>query len=271
MTTPAVRALRRRYPEAHIRYVTMAPDLLIHNPDIDELSPVHGTCDRQVRFEYPVKNGYPHVPLQRHLALEFADCGGVTVDDIRGTLRFLPDERRFVENIVRRFKSVVTATIHVKAGWSPYKEWPLENWQRVVDHFFRRIAFVQIGANNEPVLANVVSMVGIMNVRLAAACIQATDLSVGIDSFPNHVAGALGKPAVVIFGSTSPVGSGYPTAINLWSQEPCSPCYREYNSISRHPQGPCPYAVRCQAGITVDQVVQAIETLLVDLSRRQAA
>ncbi len=262
MTTPAVRALRKRYPEAHIRYVTLNPDLLLNNPDIDEISPVNHPADKKVYFEYPLAKGYPDMPLERHIAHEFAECCGIELESVRGIIRFTDDELSYARSIIRKFNGLPTATIHIRAGWSPYKEWSFDNWQRLVDHFFGRLVFIQIGAKNEPPLKNAVSMVGIMNIRLAAACVSETDIFVGIDSFPNHVAGALAKPAVVLFGSTSPVGSGYPSAVNLWTAETCSPCYRENNAVSVHPKDPCPNEVKCQTGITVEQVIKGLEPLL---------
>lgn len=266
MTTPAVRALRQKHPDALIRFVTMNPDLLLENPDIDEISPVNLEANRTVWFEYPVKDGYPDVPLQDHLAREFARSNGIPVMEIAGRICFTKSERSFARTLVRKFSPLPVATIHIKAGWSPYKEWPVENWQQVVNHFFGRLVFIQIGGRNEPVLKNAVTMNGVMNIRLSAACVAESDLFLGIDSFPNHVAGAFKKPAVVIFGSTSPVGSGYPTATNLWSGEDCSPCYREYNAIAVHRKEPCPYAVKCQKNITVAAVIEAIETKLKNLN-----
>ena len=269
MTTPTVRMLRKIYPDAYIRYVTLNPDLLINNPDIDELSPVSYPSDKQFLFEYPVHKGYPDRPLERHIAHEFAACCDLELDSICGTVHFTDSELGYIRSLMKKFGDLPTTTIHIHAGWSPYKEWPVENWQKVVDHFFGQLAFIQIGDRNEPVLKNVASMVGLLNVRLSAACVYQTDLFVGIDSFPNHVAGAFGKPAVVLFGSTSPTGSGYPTAINLWAGEPCSPCYREYNSISVHPKEPCPYGVKCQKEISIDKVIASIETILASLKPRK--
>ncbi len=268
MATPAVRALRQNHPDALIRFVTVSPDLLLENPDIDELSPVNLDADRTIWFEYPIKNGYPDVPLTHHIAWEFARQNGIEIDDVAGTIRFTNSERMFARSLVQKFAPLPTATIHIKAGWSPYKEWPAENWQQVVDHFFGRMVFIQVGRKGEPELKNAVVMNGIMNLRLSAACVAETDLFIGIDSFPNHVAGALRKPAVVLFGSTSPAGSGYPTATNIWIGETCSPCYREYNTLSVHPKDPCPYDVICQKNISVEKVIHAIENVL---SRRQVA
>lgn len=262
MTTAAIRELRRQFPQSHIRYVTKTPDLLINNPHIDELSLVRNKCDREILFEYPMHNGYPDQPLTRHIANEFASCAEVELDSVEGDIYFHEHELSLIRNVVKKF-TVPVATIHIKSGWSPYKDWPIENWQKVIDHFFGRLAFIQIGGFGEPVLRDVVALAGELSIRLSATCIAVSDIFLGVDSFANHVAGALGKPAVVVFGSTSPVGSGYDTAINLWSAEDCSPCYREYNSMAVHKKEPCPYEIKCQRRISVDRLIEAVESIVV--------
>lgn len=267
MTTPAVRALKKKYPNSHIRYVTETPDLILNNPYVDEVSPVGYNADLKIYFEYPVKKGYPDRPLEKHIAEEFAECAGVKLDNLFGDLVLYDHEISFAVNAVKKLKKVVIATIHVTSGWSPYKQWDISLWQKVVDHFRGRILFLQIGAKGEPVLKNVLSFVGLLNVRLAASIIYASDFFVGIDSFPNHVAAAFRKPAVVLFGSTSPVGSGYSTAINLWKGYDCSPCYREYNQISLHPKPPCPYGIKCMKNIKLEDVIYSIEKILRKVKR----
>ena len=261
MTTPTIRELRRKNPDSLIRYVTEMPDVLINNRNIDELSFVRMDCDTEIIFEYPLKSGYPKTPLTRHLAHEFAACSGLEIESITGDLSFNQHELSMVKSIMMRFP-VPVGVIHIKAGWSPYKDWSVNNWQKIVNHYAGQVVFVQIGEAGEPQLDNVLQMVGKISLRISAACIAMADFLVGGDSFPNHVAGVCKKPAVILFGSTSPVGSGYPTAINLWSGEDCSPCYREYMEITMHKAEPCPFDVKCQPGIAVDQVISAIDQIL---------
>jgi len=268
MTTAAVRALRKKYPDALIRYVSFQPDVLLQNPDINELSMIFLPSDRQIFFEYPEHKGYPNQPLDRHLAAEFAENAEVSINSPRGVLQFSEHELSYGRNLLKKFTKTLTATIHLHASWSVYKNWPVENWQQVVDHFFGRLTFIQIGGPKEPVLKKVVSLVGITNIRLSAACIQLTDLFVGIDSFPNHVAGALGKPAVVLFGSTSPVGSGYNSAINLWAGDDCSPCYREDNRKAVHKKPSCPHDHQCMRHIAVEEVIESIERQLSSIKKQ---
>ena len=68
-------------------------------------------------------------------------------------------------------------------------------------------------------------------------------------------------PAVILFGSTSPIGSGYEGNENLWYGKECSPCYKEYE-WARDPNGPCPYDRRCMKEITVEMVLSKISNYL---------
>ncbi|MBO8130493.1 MAG: glycosyltransferase family 9 protein [Candidatus Marinimicrobia bacterium] len=264
MTTPAVRALKNKYKGSYIRYVTVTPNLILNNPYVDEISPVGLDADLKVYFEYPLKKGYPDKPLEKHLVYEFAECANVKVDSLRGDLRLYKHEISFAENAVKKFRriNIKLATIHITAGWSPYKEWEIDLWQKVVDYFKGRVLFIQLGSSGQPVLKNVLSFVGILSVRLSASMTYVSDFHVGVDSFPNHVAAAFNKPAVVLFGSTSPVGFGYNSAINIWKGYECSPCYREYNKKSLHPKPPCPYGKKCMRDISLDEVINSIETIL---------
>ncbi|MCX6908596.1 MAG: lipopolysaccharide heptosyltransferase II, partial [Verrucomicrobia bacterium] len=77
------------------------------------------------------------------------------------------------------------------------------------------------------------------------------------DSGPMHLAAALGKPVVAIFGSTEPALTGPNVAgdtrhVILRHAPPCSPCFlRE-----------CPIDFRCMTAITVEEVVRAVVTVV---------
>jgi ADP-heptose:LPS heptosyltransferase/glycosyltransferase involved in cell wall biosynthesis len=170
------------------------------------------------------------------------------------------------------------ATIQVSAGWSKYKEWPLDRWQAVVDAF-PGVPFFQIGEPSAPYLRGVDrAMVG-RPLAESIGFIANADLHVGVDSFAGHVthykfrdrrSGELHQtPAVIVFGSTQPEVLGYPENVNLSAGLPCSAmCYRENPAISTMSRGPCvnpprptyedatPWA--CMQAIEVEAVIQAI-------------
>ena len=56
--------------------------------------------------------------------------------------------------------------------------------------------------------------------------IAGSDLVIGVDSGLTHLAGAMNRPTVVIYGSTSAIRTGVlgPRVTNLQSELPCAPC-----------------------------------------------
>ena len=158
-------------------------------------------------------------------------------------------------------------TIHPKSGWSIYKDWALENWEEIIRRIHQSypgVAVVQIGVGSDPRLAGVDhDLRGATSIAQALWLVKNSVLHLGVDSFTNHAAGAFEHPAVILFGSTSPTGSGYASATNLWAELSCSPCYREDPKLSRADRGACinPPGQEydhprhaCMAAITVEAV-----------------
>jgi heptosyltransferase-1 len=73
----------------------------------------------------------------------------------------------------------------------------------------------------------VVNMAGKTTLRQLVALLRGAELVVANDSGPMHIAAALGKPLVSLFGPTNPVRTGpygrLDTVLRL--DIPCSPCY----------------------------------------------
>jgi ADP-heptose:LPS heptosyltransferase len=94
-----------------------------------------------------------------------------------------------------------------------------------------------------------------------AAALAGARLFVGNDSGPAHMAAALGRPAVVIFGSSSsltwgpwpPPGAGSPSQI-VQNPYECNPCPGDRCYRFEHPE--------CILSVTVPQVKAAIESVL---------
>ena len=161
-------------------------------------------------------------------------------------------------------------TIHTKTGWSVYKEWDTSNWEKVVAAFPDEM-FIQIGLPSDPKIAGCNH--DYMNIPLmdSIALITNAKLHLGIDSFSNHITHMSQTPAVILWGSTHYIGSGYPHNTNISLELPCSPCYRENPGISSMSRGICPNPPNqtyenprhaCMTGIKVETVVEAIKQLI---------
>jgi ADP-heptose:LPS heptosyltransferase len=90
-----------------------------------------------------------------------------------------------------------------------------------------------------------------------AALIRRAEVCVTNDSGSMHLAVALDRPVVSVFGPTDPVWIGpygRPHAV-VRAGVPCAPCY--LRSLSQ-----CPHAHRCMALVKGATVIERVETML---------
>ncbi len=105
-------------------------------------------------------------------------------------------------------------------------------------------------------------LTGATTVNELAAVLARCDLVLSGDSGPLHMAVALGRPTVSVYGPTDPGISGpYPrpgqTAIVLRTGIGCSPCYNALSTAE------CPYGnTACMHHLTVDRMDRAVRHVL---------
>ena len=159
--------------------------------------------------------------------------------------------------------------LHPGARW-PGKRWPakrfVEAGQRLIEQ--GRKSVVVFGGEGEEALAEEVAR-GIgpqavaaagLSLRPLTALIARCGLFITNDSGPMHLAGALGVPAVAIFGPTHPVLGFWPLGerdVFLTADLKCSPC-------SLHGDRRCPRDWLCLREVTVDRVVQAAGRIIAE-------
>ena len=146
------------------------------------------------------------------------------------------------------------------------KRWPVERFREVAARLNSNgFPVVIIGGRGEVADAARIASDG-YNLNLAgkttlaetAAIIEHARVVITGDSGVMHLAYGLGRPSVSLFGPSNvqkwaPLGE---THIVIHHNLSCSPCSR-FGYTPR-----CPSNVRCMAGITVDEVVEAIFRLL---------
>ncbi|HKQ19422.1 MAG TPA: glycosyltransferase family 9 protein, partial [Candidatus Eisenbacteria bacterium] len=130
----------------------------------------------------------------------------------------------------------------------------------------RRLTLVVVGAAEDRAVAAsvaksaaaagaiVADMTGGTDLAELVGILAAADAVVSNDSGVMHLAAALGRPTVGIFGSTSPVWTSpaAPWVANLYAAYPCSPCFRRT----------CPIGYRCLEAIEAKAAVEALDRLL---------
>jgi heptosyltransferase-1 len=142
----------------------------------------------------------------------------------------------------------VTRFIAVLPGarWAT-KRWRADRWGQLLNglHAGGLPAAVLLGAPDDrdyadAILAScaapVVDLVGQTSLRELSAALALAELVLSHDSGPMHIAAALDKPIVAIFGPTNPVRTGpYCRSARVVALPlPCAPCYQRQCPLGHH-------------------------------------
>jgi heptosyltransferase I len=149
---------------------------------------------------------------------EFLDDIGVPHDRVVWGLGPWPSERGLLERVLpnapKRFASIAVATS------KPDKDWPAERWAEVIDvlHDKHSLASVLVGgmspverAAEATIMARAthkpLSTLG-CSLREMVGVLDASTLVLSPDTAPMHIANALGRPVIALFGATDPRRTG---------------------------------------------------------------
>jgi ADP-heptose:LPS heptosyltransferase/glycosyltransferase involved in cell wall biosynthesis len=256
MTLNLLPAFKEANPDADVHYfchanyakadalgsiITAAgADLVI---DCAQLNSMRGRYERVISLVgYPLAENYPNVPMRQHLLKYFAEELGLPIQDGLPALT-LPRPKRPIDQPY--------ITIQPQAGWSAWNEWSLSRWDEVIKALRYKLKvpeFIQLGAENALPLRYANRKYLATSLSTSIALVANADLHVGVDSWANHATNFYWQDergngrrtlAVILFGSTQPSASGYPSNLNICHQPPCGPCFREDSRISSMPRGVC--------------------------------
>lgn len=141
--------------------------------------------------------------------------------ELRGPLAFdlptTPEDDAFVEECLRRHGLSQFFILNPGGGWMS-KRWPVERYAELHDALVRARGwrgFVNVGPGEESLaldlarLAHAAKPVRFpLSPRQFVALARRAQLVVGGDTGPVHVAAALGRPVVGLYGPTDPVRNG---------------------------------------------------------------
>jgi heptosyltransferase-2 len=188
----------------------------------------------------------PDAPMSEHYA-RLAGDGPLS----KPRLRVSPQE---VEQAKRKFGIAARyAVLCPGAEYGPAKRWPYfaDLSQRL------SLPVVVLGSAKDREASggiNGTDLTGKTSLDEAMALIAGADFVVSNDSGLMHVAAALGRPQVALFGSSSPEHTppASPAARVLWLHIECSPCY----------QRECPLGhFRCMKEMGVEMVLNQLKTI----------
>jgi heptosyltransferase-2 len=138
------------------------------------------------------------------------------------------------------------------------KRWPAEKFAALADRLIddnRKV--ILIGSDEEREVSDEVTkrmkhqpvdLTGKTNLEQVTALLGLVDLVVTNDTGPAHIAAAMGRPTIVIFGPTNPLTTRpfSPLAEVVRHPPDCAPCMLR----------DCPIDHRCMTAITVDEIFE---------------
>ncbi len=194
---------------------------------------------------------------QRDYYLHLLEALGFEIDS-RELCLFLPQVARHRAQAFLADLPPPRAGLAPGAAFGPAKKWPLSRFRALAYHLRRQgfslvvlggAAEHRIGEELTRDLSRTRNLCGLTDLATAAAIIEALDLFVSNDSGLMHVAAALKRPQVAIFGSTDPEITGplNDRARVVRAEVPCSPCFSRT----------CPQNYECFTRIQVSDVFRA--------------
>jgi heptosyltransferase-2 len=198
-----------------------------------------------------------------------ARAAGLPVDDGGPRLAALPSERAAAAALLATVPPPAGsyAVMAPGASYGPAKRWSADRFAAVARTWRETHgSFVfLVGAGEDADAARAVSAAGAGAVidlcgrtGLAAlvGLLDGAAAVVSNDSGVMHLAAALGRPTVAIFGSTSPVwtAASAPWVRNLYAAYPCSPCFRRT----------CDIGYGCLHAVGVAEVTRALEAVVAE-------
>ncbi len=226
-------------------------------------------------FVYDIKvprkkeNGYYH-SVESHINLVKAiGIKDLTYEEIPSLNLPSPseEERQKIEkfmndNNLLKYKKIV---LHISAG-NEYRDWGIKNIAELIQLFSKNseIKVILVGDNKdrraekaiyEKVGNNFLSLVAQINLMELRELISRSNLFIGSDSGPMHIAATTSTPIVALFGPTSPAifGPWKAKARIIEKEFNCRPC-RQKKCIYRD--------FRCLRTITPEEVYKASVDML---------
>lgn len=196
----------------------------------------------------------PEGPRERHAMekyLDVAESLGIGRGPIEFVWNVTQANRDRVDTLLSGLHGRPFAVFFPGTNWDT-KKWPAERYAALAQHVRQELGMAVVvgGVKSDSTFADIIkpdlSLCGQTSLRETTALLEKAALVVANDTGPMHIAAALGRPLVTLYGPTSPIRTGPygrdKSVVRL--SLPCSPC------LSRH----CSHR-SCMRWITEDMVL----------------
>jgi GT2 family glycosyltransferase/ADP-heptose:LPS heptosyltransferase len=264
LLTPALRALREKYPLSEITVATDCPDMLAGWKCVDYVIASAEAVNAKAASDdyFNLDLSYESRPSV-HIVQAFAD-----VLDVEVPSGWKP-EMSATENDIAWARTMARgkpiALIHAgKTTWTG-KNWPVDRFDEVVKWLRDSSWFtIAVGAHDSPICGCDESVAGYATPQQLYALARHSGLFVGLDSMPQHVASAADIPSVVLFGATNPKMIVRPTSkiIAVQADPRKVPCVGEHGRRTKVVTMAPECKGECMNAVTDTMVIKAIVKVL---------
>lgn len=258
MMTPALRELKRRLPELnltvavdrHTTYGDIYYHLIKNAPFIDNIIDAR-YVDRKKYYRcidisaVCIPYERKALPPRNRINLFANHLGMQQIKNLLPFYEVLPKEKLWANEFFKEnFNSIGPVIALHTASNEEKRSWPVSNMLKFIRYVKHQIPSAQfLILDQNIVYEDWDSIEGVIplttsTIREMAALINRADMFVGPDSGPMHIAGALKKKSVIIFGSIPPEAriNHYKNHIGVRMDElKCIGCW----------YAPCPYDIKC--------------------------
>jgi hypothetical protein len=227
------------------------PDIVAHiDPAAVDMLGMRLFPGRRVDLTYPENPG-------KHIGLEMCLRAGIKNPCAFSPKVYLTPAEAALGKAVA--SNHIAVQVDSDPQWTKNKQWPKERMGELIPELKNRAPVVIVGRRREGQFEHARDLRGALTLRQTAAVLQAARLFIGMEGGLMHLAKAVGCRSVIIYGGyIAPWQSGYESDVRLFTELPCSPCWRRKE---------CPYNLTCLKTISVETVVRSVDGLLREQER----
>jgi len=255
ITANVIRCIKKTYPKLKVNCITPHPELIRLDPDIDSIN--------QPETFYSFDSTYWELIVRKEKSQNIIEHNmlrlGIDKYEYKAAFYLSDEEKEWAKLETNQFDKPIIA-ICTKSK-EPVKNWPEENWFKLIQNLKAKFSIIQLGDDKEPLLDGTHRYAGKLSMRETAAVLSKANYFTGPDTLLMHIANGLNVPSTIIFGGSRPVACfGYSVNVNLKSAPQCSPCWIHQGYES------CGHDFMCMTAISVEEVIAPLIPSLRDCS-----
>jgi ADP-heptose:LPS heptosyltransferase len=247
MATAVIRALKKKYPDRKIVWVTPWDGPAFFNPNVyrfythNELKYFYDDFinKKDVKiFKHEVYDSEDHILEKKHLIESWCDLFDVPFDGIMPEIFLNPREIEIAKDKIKPHLGKPIMLIQTNGGGEQQyskKSWardiPIEIAQKVVDYFAPRYRILHIRRQDQPELKNA-EMLN-LPFRELYAVFKFSQKRLFMDSFSQHVAAALNLPSTVCWIVNKPHVFGYDLHTNILPKAEIKQVLNKYSFLNQ--------------------------------------